>query len=223
MTGATGATGAAAPADGWTDDTAETWTYVSGSGGGVATFTVPTDLTTKYTVGTRIKLTQTTVKYFVVTASSYSNPNTTVTIMAGSDYTLANAAISANFHSYAANPQGYPGWFNFAPAATGFSSKTSDLGRFAVVGRTCSVQYLVQGTSNTTALGFTLPIAVSASTIVGRLLVRVTDLGTIQLAPGALDVGASATTVSIDIGLSSSGGFTATGVKGSVGYFFYEI
>jgi hypothetical protein len=78
------------------DDTAETWTYATADAP-TFTFTVATDLTTKYTVGSRIKLTQTTVKYFIVTAVSYSNPNT-----------LANAAISANFHSYAKVPQGFP-------------------------------------------------------------------------------------------------------------------
>ncbi len=144
--------------DGWIDDTTETWTYASGSGGGTATFTIAgVDLTTKYSVGTRIKLTQTTVKYFVVVAVAFST-NTTVTIMAGTDYTLANAAISANYHSYAANPQGYPGWFNFAASATGLTTLTDTYAKFAVVGRACTVVIRQAGTSNSTSKGASLPI-----------------------------------------------------------------
>lgn len=93
--------------DGWIDAQNETWTYVSAS-----TFTVPTDLTARYSKGTRLKFTQTTVKYFVVTAVTYSAPNTTVTVAVNTDYTIANAAISANYYSYNSGPQGYPGWFN---------------------------------------------------------------------------------------------------------------
>lgn len=152
-------------ADGWIDDTAETWTYASGSGGGTATFTVTGDLTAKYTKGTRIKLTQTTVKYFVVAASSVSSGTTTVTITAGSSYTLANAAISANFHSYMANPQGYPGWFNFAPSLTGFSgTPTVNVARFMVIGNTCFIKLDGTGTSDATTAGFTAPISTTSQT-----------------------------------------------------------
>lgn len=96
-----------AAADGWVDDTAETWTYASADSP-TFTFTVPTDLTAKYTPGMRLKLTQTTVKYFIVTAVSYSAPNTTVTIYGGTDYTVANAAISLNSHSPSKAPAGFP-------------------------------------------------------------------------------------------------------------------
>ena len=101
-------------ANGWIDSTVETWTYASAS-----TFTVPGDQTAKYTKGTRLKFTQTTAKYAVVVNSTYSDPNTTVTIMVNNDYTIANAAISLNYYSYQANPQGYPTWFNItAPVFT---------------------------------------------------------------------------------------------------------
>ncbi len=87
----------------------ETWTYASAS-----TFTVSGDQTAKYSKGTRLKFTQTTVKYAVVVASSYGAPNTTVTILVNTDYTIANAAITAPFYSYTMNPQGYPDYFNLA-------------------------------------------------------------------------------------------------------------
>ncbi len=93
--------------DGWVDDTAETWTYASADGP-TFTFTITGDFTAKYTPGKRLKLTQTTVKYFIVTAVAVSSGTTTVTIYGGTDYTLANAAISANFHSFAKAPDGFP-------------------------------------------------------------------------------------------------------------------
>jgi len=80
----------------------ETWTYASAS-----TFTISGDKTTKYSVGMRIKLTQTTVKYFIITAISYSAPNTTVTVDGGGVYTVANAAISANFYTSGIVAQGF--------------------------------------------------------------------------------------------------------------------
>ncbi len=209
----------AAGNDGWVDDTAETWTYASGSGGGTATFTIAgVDLTSKYTVGTRIKLTQTTVKYFVVIAVAFST-NTTVTITAGTDYTLANAAISANYHSYAANPQGYPGWFNFAAAATGFSAKTSDVGRFCVTGRMVVVIVVIVGTSNATTFTWTLP----ATSVDGVALPAIVgDVGASNA--GRILVTAASATVTVGKAVTASGGFTNSGAKSLNSFSFsYSI
>jgi hypothetical protein len=71
------------------------------------------DQTALFSKGTRLKCFNSSPKYFVVVASSFGAPTTTVTVTGGTDYSLANAAISANYYSYAANPQGYPGWFNY--------------------------------------------------------------------------------------------------------------
>jgi hypothetical protein len=143
--------------DGWIDDTAETWTYASGSGGGPASFTIAgIDLTAKYTPGTRIKLTQTTAKFFVVTSSTFST-NTTVNITGGIDYTLANAAISLNYHSYQQNPQGYPGWFRYTPTIVGATSVSTSC-QFAVSGRVCFFGFGIQGTSNSVNKTCTLPV-----------------------------------------------------------------
>jgi hypothetical protein len=143
----------AVAADGWVDDTATTWTYASAS-----TFTVSGDVTATFTKGTRIKLTQTGVKYFVVVGSSFGGGNTTVTITGGTDYTLANAAISANYYSYAVNPQGYPGWFDYTPTLKATSSDptlgsgSSSAGSFSVVGATTFVRVgFVFGSSGASA------------------------------------------------------------------------
>ena len=105
--------------------TAFAWTYAS-----TTTFTVSGDQTAIFAKGTKIKLTQTTVKYFYVTASSYSSPNTTVTITGGSDYTLANAAITNPAYSYASPPD-FPSSFSWTPVVT-FAGGTTDPTSFTV-------------------------------------------------------------------------------------------
>lgn len=99
----------AAPAatDGWASAN-EAWTYASADDP-TFTFTVAADVTTKYSPGMRVRLVQTTTKYFIVTAvSTYSGGNTTITVYGGSDYDLVNAAISSNYYSVAKAPLGFP-------------------------------------------------------------------------------------------------------------------
>ncbi len=92
--------------DGWAS-TAVSLTYSSVDGAtGVAT--TGSDLSGTIPVGARLKFTQTTVKYFIVTAIDA----TTITFWGGTDYTLANAAISAVSWSVAKVPFG----FNADPA-----------------------------------------------------------------------------------------------------------
>lgn len=94
--------------DGWISAT-ETWTYASAdSTNKTYTFTISgVDKTGILSAGDRIKLTQTTVKYFIVTAVSFST-NTTVTIYGGTDYTLANATITSPNYSHQKSPNGFP-------------------------------------------------------------------------------------------------------------------
>lgn len=138
--------------DGWfsTDDT---WTRT-----GANTFTVAGDLTSVLTKGTKIKLTQTSVKYFYVTDVSHSNGTTTVTVTAGDDYTLAAAAITSPSYSQKASPAGFPHWFNFTVGFTGFSANPSGfLARFRITGTTCQVclRGPNPGTSNSTSFTIT--------------------------------------------------------------------
>lgn len=92
--------------DGWIP-AGETWTYASADSP-TFTFTISGDKTSKYSVGMKLKLTQTTIKYFIITAISYSSPNTTVTVYGGTDYTLANAAITSPYYSMVKSPFGFP-------------------------------------------------------------------------------------------------------------------
>lgn len=80
-----------------------TWTYATADS---PTFTLTTslDMSSFIGVGTRIKLTQTTVKYFIVTAIS----GTTITLYGGTDYTLTAAAITLPYFSIMKSPIGFP-------------------------------------------------------------------------------------------------------------------
>jgi parallel beta-helix repeat protein len=206
--------------DGWVFDGDQTWTYASST-----SFTVSGDQTGTFTPGTRIKLTQSaTVEYFVVTSSSYSSPNTTVNITGGSDYTLANSAISANAHSYAANPQGYPTAFNYTLTYTGFSANPSTIeAKFWVVGRTCTVQIATgNGTSNSTAFTINAPIN-SASGLDVRVNGQVADNGNDLVTPGMMRLTGSSSTINIYKDGTFTNGFTTSGVKAAYFTMSYQF
>jgi len=85
----------------------ETWTYASADAPSY-TFTISGDKTSKYSAGMKIKLTQTSAKYFIITKVAYGSPNTTVTVYGGTDYALASAAITLPYYSMARVPVGFP-------------------------------------------------------------------------------------------------------------------
>lgn len=81
----------------------DTWTY-SSADSPVFVATVPSDATAKYSPGMRVRLTQTTVKYFIVVAVT----TTSVSLYGGTDYTLASATISSISISPWKAPLGFP-------------------------------------------------------------------------------------------------------------------
>lgn len=121
--------------DGW-QLANETWTYASAS-----TITVPSGAASRYAKGDKIKITQTTVKYFYIIGVA----DTVLTITGGSSYTLADAAISANYYSHQENPIGFPNYFTFtigswATTGTAFTNApTSTQLRFSISGVQCHV------------------------------------------------------------------------------------
>ena len=161
---------------------AYTWTYASAT-----TFTIATDVTVYFPVGTKIKLTQTTVKYFYVLSAVYGAPNTTITITGGSDYSLANAAITSPYYSYAASPQMFPNTFNFTPVWTG--SVTNPVlnngtlaGQFMMIGRQVTYAILLTMGSTTTygsgEWSFTLPVAAVLGVVLFTGTAKLLDSGT---------------------------------------------
>lgn len=86
----------------------ETWTYASASSPEY-TFTISGDKTAKYFAGMKIQYVQSaTTKYALITKVAFSIGTTTVTIYGGTDYTLANAAITSPFYSIGRAPAGFP-------------------------------------------------------------------------------------------------------------------
>lgn len=94
-------TGSGIPADGW-----QSLSGLSYSSADAPTFVIGTssDLSGTISVGCRMRLVQTTTKYFIVTAIDSS----TITVYGGTDYTLANAAISSPYFSNIKAPYGFP-------------------------------------------------------------------------------------------------------------------
>lgn len=179
--------------DGWVSSGCETWTYSTAS-----KVLIPADATNKYQKGDKVKLDQTTTKYFYVSATpTYSGSNTTLTLFAGSDYTVANAAITNNYFSKVSNPQGFPSVFNFTVTYAGFSANPSGgTNTFWLNGKTCFVNYYASsfGTSNATNLTMSLPIT-SAGNVQG--FARSWDNSVAITTPTLIDITTGATVVTV--------------------------
>jgi hypothetical protein len=93
----------------------ETWTYASVDDP-TGVITISGDKTTKYSLGMRIMFTNATnVIYGIITAISYSSPNTTLTFLHEIDptdnqalYLMANSTITNNYYSSVKAPYGFP-------------------------------------------------------------------------------------------------------------------
>ena len=72
------------------------------------------DISIAFPIGTKIKLTQTTVKYFYVLTSVYSGGHTILTLTGGSDFTVANAEITSFYYSHGLS-YGFPDVFSYLP------------------------------------------------------------------------------------------------------------
>jgi len=166
-------------ADGWTPVT-DSWSYASAS-----TITVPSGAASKYQKGDRIKWTQTTVKYGVIVAVA----DTTLTIAVNTDYTVADAAISAISYSHQANPIGFPHYFNFSTTISGggsmtISSPSTILARYSITGNTCNFIFSLEfttGGSASTDLLTTLPVPRSFTTAYANVGSGIGYNATIQL------------------------------------------
>jgi hypothetical protein len=131
-------------------------------------FSITGDVTSKYQAWDKFKYTQTTVKYGYSLATVYdsSNTRTIIQLNAGSDYSVANAAITSPYYSKTARPQGFPAWFNYIPKWLSTSTPPAIVngtlaGNFVVEGKTCVYRfYWAAGSSTTYGAGdykFSLP------------------------------------------------------------------
>lgn len=198
--------------DGWVS-AGETWTYASAT-----TITVPSGAASKYQKGDKIKLTQTTVKYFYIVIVA----DTLLTVTGGTDYTVANAAISANYFSHMENPIGFPHWFSYTTTITGFSADPTMLSRFRISGSMCFLDFVsvTNGTSNATTYTCSLPA--TAKTITNyswRGHAVVVDNGTSL--DGSFYINTGGGVVSFYKGGVAA--FTNSGLKSANMTGFYEI
>ena len=93
--------------DGWHVGSGS-YTYVSADAP-TYTITIPDADAALINVGSRLKLTDSTVKYFIVTSiGSSSGGLTTITVYGGTDYTLSGGAITNPYWSEQKSPKGFP-------------------------------------------------------------------------------------------------------------------
>lgn len=160
----------------------DTLSYSSVSGI-VATVSVTGDYTDRIAKGMFIRLVQGgTTKYFqVCSTATYSNPSTTFNITGGTDYTLANSAISSAYMARS-RPAGFPDDFLYSYTPTGYSANPTGASRFSLNGRWAMVVIYesADGTSNTTSKGYGLPLAAVCSglSLITLQTITVKDSGT---------------------------------------------
>lgn len=204
---------------GWFSATLEAWTYASAT-----TITVPTDATTRYDVGDRIRLKQGAgYLYFVVVAVTA----TLLTITGGSDYILANAAITNQDYSPCVQPLGFPAAFNYTVTPTGFSvNPVGILGRFSVHGRTVSlsIRMPAAGTSNATTMTVSLPItaATLANQAWGNLWWTAADNSAGLTNGGRVTIQSAGTVATADKDAAGAA-WTASGTKSVSFEIWYDI
>jgi hypothetical protein len=204
--------------DGWVG-VSDAWSYASAT-----TITVPSDATTKYSVGDKIKLVQSaSTKYFYITAVAA----TLLTVTGGSDYTVANSAISGVYYSKESTPLGFPQWFAYTPSSVlGFSVNPTALYRFTISGRSVTVasSRTVNGTSNATNYDVALPI--TAKTLANMAWwgvgVSVADNGTTPTTPCRVNVVSAGTNAVLAKDVSGAA-WTNVNAKGANWSITYEI
>jgi len=141
---------------GWLNVT-DTWAYASAT-----TITVPSGAASLYQKGDKLRLKQGGgYKYYYIVGVA----DTVLTVTGGSDFTVANSAITDIAISRASNPFGFPHWFNWTPTFTGFSTNPTGVHRFSVIGDQCTViiRHVGIGTSNAT--GFTVLAPIPCATV----------------------------------------------------------
>jgi len=187
----------------------ETWTYVSAT-----TYTVTGDLTGKYNKGDKIRLKQGgAYKYFYIVNVAHAAGITTVTVFAGSDYTLVSATITDNYYTKLESPNGFPTTFNYTRATNGFSSITDSSTKFFIIGNVIFMVTYILGVSNDTVFTFDAPLANGGSQVVQP--VSVLDNGTGQ--SGYLVLNNASSTVAVYRYVVSGSNVMAGGVWTNTG------
>lgn len=203
--------------DGW-KQSAYSYVYVSSTSFKV----VGQNVTSLYKKGTKIKLTQTTggTKYFYVKSSSFST-DTTVVLVATSDYSLADEAITGAYFSYDCPPD-FPRVLNFSGTPTGYSSLIYFYADYSIEGGVCTLMFQITGVSNSTSFSIPIPIAGGDTITNQNFPIFVRDNGADQSAPGFASIVPNASTLHFYKNYTSTG-WTSSGQKYAVGTISYLI
>lgn len=136
----------------------ETFTYASAT-----TITVASGAASRFQKGDKLKLTNNSVKYFYIVGVA----DTVLTVTGGSDYALADAAITSPYLSRVENPFGFPTWFAYTSTIGASGSMTIadpvlNTCKFHIAGKTLTLaidsSFTTGGSASNTAT-FTLPVA----------------------------------------------------------------
>lgn len=185
----------------------ETWTRT-----GDLTFTVTGNLTSIYKKGIKVRYKDGgNYEYGVIAINStYSSPNTTVTLLGNNLYAMAAATITDTYISHVDRPEGFPDAFTYTPTATGFSgTPTIEIAEWRVVGNIIFIRVGVTGTSNATNFILTSP----ANLVVSRVscqAVRGRNAGTYNMMMSRIDTNNSNLTFYTTF---AGGGWTNSGTK----------
>lgn len=178
--------------DGWTP-VSDSWSYASAT-----TITVPSNATAKYSIGDKLKLTQSgSVAYFYITGVA----STVLTINGGTDYTLTNNPISSIYYSKNENPLNFPSYFNYTPTWTNLTiGNGTNASRFSMSGKRVNYRLVfILGSTSSVGTGprVTLPIAASSTYSDGHEMISgmILDQGSAYI-PGGV-IWASSTTADL--------------------------
>jgi hypothetical protein len=137
--------------NGWIPMT-DTWTRT-----GNFTFTVSGNVTATYRKGAKVRYKDGgPFEYGVIGSSSYSSPNTTITLITNANYAMAAATITDKYLSYVENPEGFPRYFDYTPSysASGsmtYTSVSTITATWTAKAQTIFVRVLADGTTGGTA------------------------------------------------------------------------
>ena len=192
---------------GWLEIPDGSWSYASAT-----TIMVPSGAASIYAAGDQVRLKQGgAYKYFYVIAIA----DTTLTVTGGSDYSVANAAITDAAFSKGGGV-GHPGWYNWTPTYTGFSADPSGTLIFAITPqKTCKAFVTLTNLGTSNANNFQITSPVTATAHVMNALSYIVNGGV-----GSISEGYAQIVSNNVIRLATAGGTAAWTTSGSKGARF---
>jgi len=171
----------------------ESWTYASSS-----TINVPTGAASRFQLGDKLKINNTTTKYFYITTIA----DTLLTVNGGSDYSVANTTISAVYVSRANRPFGFPARHTFTQNLGGFSAvPTQSIATFFINQGWVNVDLYQNNTGTSNATSFTMNAPVTAATVSagawGAITYGMSNNGSLLTVAGVALIASAASTITL--------------------------